>query len=136
MISSHLSSDKPTPPQGPVDIMESGVTSVEFKWKPPKDNGGCPITNYTIERQQLGRNKWSNLGEIPGSPSYKDSDVDPGRRYSYRIRAKNAEGISDYLQTEDIAAGVLRKSLIRAITGGGGGQFTYSKICKAKKNMF
>ncbi|KAM4588642.1 immunoglobulin-like and fibronectin type III domain-containing protein 1 [Odontesthes bonariensis] len=100
--------DKPTPPQGPVDIMESGVTSVEFKWKPPKDNGGCPITNYTIERQQLGRNKWSNLGEIPGSPSYKDSDVDPGRRYCYQIRAKNAEGISDYLQTEDIAAGVLR----------------------------
>ncbi|XP_069004871.1 immunoglobulin-like and fibronectin type III domain-containing protein 1 [Embiotoca jacksoni] len=101
--------DKPTPPQGPADIMESAVTSVEFKWKPPKDNGGCPITNYIIERQQVGRNKWTNLGEINGSnPSYKDSDVDPGRRYSYRMRAKNAEGISDYLQTEDIPAGVLR----------------------------
>ncbi|KAM9760029.1 immunoglobulin-like and fibronectin type III domain-containing protein 1 [Menidia menidia] len=100
--------DKPTPPQYPVDILESGVTSVEFKWKAPKDNGGCPITNYIIERQQLGRNKWSKLGEIPGNPTYRDSDVDPGRRYSYRIRAKNAEGISDYLQTEDIAAGVLR----------------------------
>uniref|UniRef100_A0A3Q1CXR4 Immunoglobulin like and fibronectin type III domain containing 1, tandem duplicate 2 n=1 Tax=Amphiprion ocellaris TaxID=80972 RepID=A0A3Q1CXR4_AMPOC len=108
-ISKLIVLDKPTPPQGPVDIMESAVTSVEFKWKPPKDSGGCPITNYIIERQQVGRNKWSNLGEIPGSnPSYKDSDVDPGRRYCYRIRAKNAEGISDYLQTEDIAAGVLR----------------------------
>ncbi|XP_024125585.1 immunoglobulin-like and fibronectin type III domain-containing protein 1 [Oryzias melastigma] len=100
--------DKPTAPQGPVDVMESAVTSVEFKWKPPKDNGGCPITNYIIERQQIGRNKWSNLGEIPANPSFKDSDVDPGRRYCYRIRAKNAEGVSDYLQTEDIAAGVLR----------------------------
>lgn len=90
--------------------MESAVTSIEFKWKPPKDNGGCPVTNYIIERQQLGRNKWTNLGEIPAiNPSYKDSDVDPGRRYSYRIRAKNTEGISEYLQTEDIAAGVLRK---------------------------
>uniref|UniRef100_A0A3Q1FUT6 Immunoglobulin-like and fibronectin type III domain-containing protein 1 n=1 Tax=Acanthochromis polyacanthus TaxID=80966 RepID=A0A3Q1FUT6_9TELE len=105
-ISKLIVLDKPTPPQGPVDIMESAVTSVEFKWKPPKDSGGCPITNYIIERQQVGRNKWSNLGEIPGSnPSYKDSDVDPGRRYCYRIRAKNAEGVSDYLQTEDIAAG-------------------------------
>uniref|UniRef100_A0A3B3Z7S7 Uncharacterized protein n=1 Tax=Periophthalmus magnuspinnatus TaxID=409849 RepID=A0A3B3Z7S7_9GOBI len=95
--------DKPTPPQGPVDIMESAVTSVEFKWKPPKDNGGCPIISYMIERQQVGRNKWTNLGEFSGdNPSYKDSDVDPGRRYCYRIRAKNAEGISDYLQTEDI----------------------------------
>lgn len=106
-------SDKPTPPQGPVEIMESAVTSVEFKWKPPKHNGGCPIVSYMIERQQIGRNKWTNLGEFPGdSPSYKDSDVDPGRRYCYRIKAKNAEGISDYLQTEDIPAGVLRKLLI------------------------
>uniref|UniRef100_A0A3B3U0A8 Immunoglobulin-like and fibronectin type III domain-containing protein 1 n=1 Tax=Poecilia latipinna TaxID=48699 RepID=A0A3B3U0A8_9TELE len=100
--------DKPTPPQGPVEITESAVTSVEFKWKPPKDSGGCPVTNYIIERQQVGRNKWTNLGEIPCTPTYKDTDVDPGRRYCYRIRAKNAEGISDYLQTGDIPAGVLR----------------------------
>ncbi|XP_076003216.1 immunoglobulin-like and fibronectin type III domain-containing protein 1 [Genypterus blacodes] len=101
--------DKPTAPQGPVDIMESAVTSVEFKWKPPKDSGGCPILGYILERQQAGRNKWTNLGEIPGSnPTYKDSDVDPGRRYCYRIKAKTADGISDYLQTEDIPAGMLR----------------------------
>ncbi|XP_035858475.1 immunoglobulin-like and fibronectin type III domain-containing protein 1 [Sander lucioperca] len=108
-ISKLIVLDKPTPPQGPVDIIESAVTSVEFKWKPPKDDGGCPVTNYIIDRQQVGRNKWSNLGEIPGNnPSYKDSDVNPGRRYCYRIRAKNSEGISDYLQSEDIPAGVLR----------------------------
>uniref|UniRef100_A0A3Q3KYR1 Immunoglobulin-like and fibronectin type III domain-containing protein 1 n=1 Tax=Mastacembelus armatus TaxID=205130 RepID=A0A3Q3KYR1_9TELE len=108
-ISKLIVLDKPTPPQGPVEIMESAVTSVEFKWKPPKDSGGCPVTNYIIERQQVGRNKWSYLGEIPSSnPSYKDSNVDPGRRYCYRIRAKNSEGISDYLQTEHIPAGVLR----------------------------
>uniref|UniRef100_A0A8D0AFD5 Immunoglobulin like and fibronectin type III domain containing 1, tandem duplicate 2 n=1 Tax=Sander lucioperca TaxID=283035 RepID=A0A8D0AFD5_SANLU len=105
-ISKLIVLDKPTPPQGPVDIIESAVTSVEFKWKPPKDDGGCPVTNYIIDRQQVGRNKWSNLGEIPGNnPSYKDSDVNPGRRYCYRIRAKNSEGISDYLQSEDIPAG-------------------------------
>nr|XP_061814213.1 immunoglobulin-like and fibronectin type III domain-containing protein 1 [Nerophis lumbriciformis] len=108
-ISKLIVLDKPTPPQGPVDIMESAVTSIEFKWKPPKDNGGCPVTNYIIERQQVGRNKWSSLGEISGSSTfYKDCDVDPGRKYCYRIRARNLEGVSDYLQTEDIPAGVLR----------------------------
>ncbi|XP_061641108.1 LOW QUALITY PROTEIN: immunoglobulin-like and fibronectin type III domain-containing protein 1 [Phyllopteryx taeniolatus] len=108
-ISQLIVLDKPTPPQGPVDIMESSVTSVEFKWKPPKDDGGCPVTNYIIERQQVGRNKWFNLGEISGSSTvYKDSDVDPGRRYCYRIRARNSEGVSDYSQTEDIPAGELR----------------------------
>ena len=98
-----------------MDIVESAVTSVEFKWKPPKDSGGCPITSYIIERQQVGRSKWTNLGEICGSDaSYRDSGVDPGRRYCYRIRAKTAEGLSDYLQTEVIAAGVLRKNNFRA----------------------
>ncbi|XP_029006622.1 immunoglobulin-like and fibronectin type III domain-containing protein 1 [Betta splendens] len=108
-ISKLIVLDKPTPPQRPVEIMESAVTSVEFKWKPPKDSGGCPVTRYIIERQQVGRNKWSQLGEIPGSSTtYRDTDVDPGRRYCYRIRARNAEGVSDYLQTEDIPAGILR----------------------------
>ncbi|CAK6972950.1 immunoglobulin-like and fibronectin type III domain-containing protein 1%2C partial [Scomber scombrus] len=108
-ISKLIVIDKPTPPQGPVDITESALTSVEFKWKPPKDDGGCPVTNYNIQRQQVGRNKWANLSDVPGSdPNYRDSDVDPGRRYSYRIRAKNTEGISDYLQTTDIPAGILR----------------------------
>ncbi|XP_062329492.1 immunoglobulin-like and fibronectin type III domain-containing protein 1 [Osmerus eperlanus] len=100
--------DKPTPPQGPVDILESAITSVEFKWKPPKDNGGCPVTNYLLERQQVGRNKWTTLGAIPGDlPRYRDSELGPGRRYCYHIRAQNAEGISDFLETEDIQAGVL-----------------------------
>lgn len=96
-----------------MDVTESAATSVEFKWKPPKDAGGCPVSAYVIERRQVGRNKWSSVGEIPGNnPSFRDSDVDPGRRYCYRIRAKNAEGVSDYLQTEDISAGVLRTSLM------------------------
>ena len=93
-----------------MEIIESTSSSVEFKWKPPKDAGGCPVTNYLLERQQVGRNKLTDLGQIPGNnPSYKDTDVDPGRRYCYRIRAKNAEGVSDYLESEDIPAGVLRK---------------------------
>ena len=103
--------DKPTPPQGPVDVLECSPGSVAYKWKPPKDDGGSPITSYILERQQVGRNKWTVLGEVPGgTPSYRDSDVDPGRRYCYRIRAKSSEGISEFLETEDIAAGVLRES--------------------------
>ncbi|KAM8914641.1 immunoglobulin-like and fibronectin type III domain-containing protein 1 [Spinachia spinachia] len=108
-ISKLIVLDRPTPPQGPVDITESAVTSVGFRWKPPKHCGGCPVTNYTIERQQVGRHRWTDLGEIPSSVlTYKDSGVNPGGRYCYRIRAKNAEGVSDHLQTGDIAAGVLR----------------------------
>ncbi|XP_030634073.1 immunoglobulin-like and fibronectin type III domain-containing protein 1 [Chanos chanos] len=99
--------DKPSPPQGPVEIIESSLSAIEFKWRPPKDDGGCPVTNYLLERQQLGRNTWTKIGEIPENPTYRDTDIDRGRKYSYRIRAKNAEGISEMMTTNDIAAGIL-----------------------------
>lgn len=99
--------DKPTPPQPPIEIVEGSLSAIEFKWRTPKDDGGCPITNYLVERQQLGRNTWTKIGEIPGQASYRDTDVDGGRKYTYRVRAKNSEGTSDTMETDDIAAGSL-----------------------------
>ncbi|KAF7711539.1 hypothetical protein HF521_000550 [Silurus meridionalis] len=98
---------KPTPPQGPIDVIESSLSAIEFKWRPPKDDGGCPVTNYILERQQVGRNSWIKIGEIPGQPVYRDTNIDRGKKYCYRIRAKNSEGISDVIETDDIAAGTL-----------------------------
>ncbi|KAJ8395360.1 hypothetical protein AAFF_G00033450 [Aldrovandia affinis] len=98
--------DRPTPPLGPVEVIEGSANCIEFKWRPPKDDGGSPVTNYNLERQQVGRNSWKKIGDIPGDPqSYRDTDVDHGRRYCYRIRAVTAEGISEMLESEDIKAG-------------------------------
>nr|XP_055068168.1 immunoglobulin-like and fibronectin type III domain-containing protein 1 isoform X2 [Misgurnus anguillicaudatus] len=99
--------DKPTPPQGPVETVESSLSAVEFKWKPPKDDGGCKVINYNLERQQVGRNTWTKIGDIPEQPTYRDTDVERGRKYCYKIRAKNSEGLSDNLTSEVIAAGSL-----------------------------
>lgn len=99
--------DRPTPPQGPVEIVENSLSAIEFKWRPPKDDGGCPVINYNLERQQLGRNTWTKIGDIPGQPTYRDTNIDRGRKYCYRIRAKNLEGFSEILTTNDIAAGTL-----------------------------
>lgn len=63
------------------------------------------MINYNLERQQLGRNTWKKIGMIPGEPHYKDTDVDHGRKYCYRIRAITTEGISDVMETDDIQAG-------------------------------
>ncbi|XP_051567599.1 immunoglobulin-like and fibronectin type III domain-containing protein 1 [Myxocyprinus asiaticus] len=97
--------DKPTNPMGPTEVIEASASCVEFKWRPPKDDGGSPIINYNIERNQIGRNTWIKIGKIPGEPHYKDTDVDHGRRYCYRIRAITAEGTSDSYETDDIQAG-------------------------------
>ncbi|KAL7407800.1 hypothetical protein ABVT39_013778 [Epinephelus coioides] len=104
-ISQLLVLDKPTPPLGPVDIIESSANCIDFKWRPPKDNGGAPITDYILERQQIGRNSWKKLGKIGPEPKYKDTDVDHGRKYCYHIRAETEQGISEMMETDDIQAG-------------------------------
>ncbi|KAM9759805.1 immunoglobulin-like and fibronectin type III domain-containing protein 1 [Menidia menidia] len=97
--------DKPTPPLGPADIIESSASCIDFKWRPPKDNGGSPITNYILERQQIGRNSKKKLGKIGSEPKYRDTDVDHGRKYCYHIRVETDQGVSDVMETEDIQAG-------------------------------
>ncbi|XP_042263200.1 immunoglobulin-like and fibronectin type III domain-containing protein 1 isoform X2 [Thunnus maccoyii] len=104
-ISQLIVLDKPTPPLGPVDIIESSSSCIEFKWRPPKDNGGSPITDYILERQQIGRNSWKKLGKIGPEAKYRDTDVDHGRKYCYHIRAETDQGISEMMETDDIQAG-------------------------------
>ncbi|XP_064858088.1 immunoglobulin-like and fibronectin type III domain-containing protein 1 [Oncorhynchus nerka] len=97
--------DRPSPALGPVEIIEASSAVLDFKWRPPKDNGGSPVINYILERQQLGRNSWMKLGQIPGEPKYRDTDVDHGRKYCYHIRAVTEQGISEMMETDDIQAG-------------------------------
>lgn len=101
--------DKPTPPLGPLDIVEASSSIIEFKWRGPKDNGGCKIQNYILERQQVGRNTWKKLGPIGPEAIYKDTDVDHGRRYCYRIRVETEMGTSELMETEDVQAGTKGK---------------------------
>lgn len=65
------------------------------------------MINYIMERQQVGRNTWKKIGEIPGVPTYRDTDVDHGRKYCYRIRAVTAEGTSNVMETDKMQAGKL-----------------------------
>lgn len=99
--------DKPNPPQGPVEVVENSASCIHVKWRPPKDDGGSQLQGYSLERQQVGRNTWAKLGQIPSATAaYKDTKVEHGRKYCYRIRAVNQEGLSELLKTEDIMAGI------------------------------
>lgn len=92
-----------------MEIIESSSTCIDFKWRVPKDNGGCPITNYILERQQIGRNSWKKLGKIGPEPKYRDTDVDHGRKYCYHIRAESDYDVSEMMETDDIQAGTKGK---------------------------
>lgn len=50
------------------------------------------------------------MGEVPGVSSYRDTDVDHGRKYCYRIWAVTAEGTSEMMETDEMQAGTLGES--------------------------
>ncbi|NXM91747.1 IGFN1 protein, partial [Oenanthe oenanthe] len=97
--------DKPQPPAGPIKIVERSADNITIQWKPPKDDGGKPVQRYIVERQQVGRNDWETLGETPRScTSFTTSKVEEDMSYYFRVRAVNAEGVSDALESEEVKA--------------------------------
>ncbi|XP_032369259.1 immunoglobulin-like and fibronectin type III domain-containing protein 1 isoform X3 [Etheostoma spectabile] len=101
--------DRPGPPEGPVETVETISSLIEIKWNPPKDDGGSAVTNYIIERQQAGQSLWTKLGDVSADKtSFRDRNVTHGKKYNYRIYAENPEGLSDTLETADsIMAGIM-----------------------------
>ncbi|KAJ8016727.1 hypothetical protein DPEC_G00010360 [Dallia pectoralis] len=99
--------EKPSVPQGPVEVLESTAFCISIKWRAPKDDGGCPVIRYNLERQQVGRNTWKIIGETAGVPDFEDKSVERGKKYRYRIRAVTEEGISEMMETDNLTAGTL-----------------------------
>ncbi|XP_034735487.1 immunoglobulin superfamily member 22-like isoform X2 [Etheostoma cragini] len=98
--------DHPKPPQGKVEFLELSGNIVKMKWKAPRDNGGKQVTSFVIERRAAGKKSWTRAGEVDSSTIiFSDDKVEEGRVYQYRIRAVNAEGMSDPLETEEVRAG-------------------------------
>jgi len=69
-------------------------------WKPPLDNGGCPVERYVVEKQDTARGGWTPAGEVNGDTnSLRVTKLTPGKEYLFRVRAVNKEGESDPLET-------------------------------------
>ncbi|KFW01609.1 Immunoglobulin-like and fibronectin type III domain-containing protein 1 [Fulmarus glacialis] len=97
--------DKPQPPAGPIKIVESSANDITIQWKPPKDDGGKPLQNYIVEIQQVGKNDWVTLGETPRScTTFTTNKVEQDMSYYFRVRAVNAEGTSDALESDEVKA--------------------------------
>ncbi|XP_019401865.1 PREDICTED: immunoglobulin-like and fibronectin type III domain-containing protein 1 isoform X3 [Crocodylus porosus] len=97
--------DRPQPPMGPIEVVDSSITGITIKWKPPKDDGGKPVLSYAIERQQVGRQTWLTVGEADGSSTtFTANKVEHDKSYCFRVRAINAEGTSEPLESGEVMA--------------------------------
>ncbi|MFO8052124.1 MAG: fibronectin type III domain-containing protein [Thermoplasmatota archaeon] len=80
------------PPGRPRDLaVEQGDAVIDLSWSEPSNNGGLPITNYTIYRGPLS----TNMGEyitVGNQLNYADTDVLVGKNYYYLVKAVNGAG--------------------------------------------
>lgn len=94
--------DKPGKPEGPIEVTGVHKEGCKLKWKKPKDDGGCPITAYVLEKQDVNTGAWVPCGTQydPDKPEFDVKGLEPGKKYNFRVKAVNEEGDSPPLETE------------------------------------
>ena len=53
--------DKPTAPQGPLEVLDVFKDRCRLQWRPPKDDGGEPVDHYLVEKQDTSTGKWEEV---------------------------------------------------------------------------
>ena len=77
------------------------------EWGPPEDDGGLPITGYSVEYRRSGGGwqTWLHGGLHTNTWIFEHSDGSPltnGRRYDVRVAAVNAKGTGRYAQASAV----------------------------------
>ena len=54
--------DKPSAPEGPLQVSDVHNEGCKLKWKRPKDDGGTPISYYQVEKQDPQTGIWVPCG--------------------------------------------------------------------------
>ncbi len=92
--------DKPGKPEGPLSVSNVYDQGCTLEWKPPEDDGGCPIECYEIEKMDVDTGRWVRCGKTNGKETSLDvKGLIPGKKYKFRVKAVNPEGTSDPLET-------------------------------------
>lgn len=81
--------------------------TAKLKIKKPKDDGGVPITGYTIEKLDPETGKWVRAAFVPANKTGHGDDFEAtipnlknGQPYKFRVKAENDEGESDFTYTD------------------------------------
>lgn len=90
------------PPEPPTRLKVGLVTknSVALTWKPPKNDGGAPVTHYIIERlvwdpSGEGKETWKQCNKRDVEETkFVVEDLKEGGEYEFRVRAVNEAGHS------------------------------------------
>jgi hypothetical protein len=93
--------DKPSPPRNlhPTELYKDFIT---VAWEVPEDDGGRPITGYTVERRNAEKQTWIKVGQVDANTlTIKATKLTEGHQYFFRVVASNEVGISEPCTTDE-----------------------------------
>jgi len=83
---------KPNPPKS-LKVVAGSPTKLILSWKEPIPNNGPDVTGYEIEFK-TSSGEFTLLTSTGIVTTYTHTDLTPGTLYTYRVYAKNSEGLS------------------------------------------
>jgi titin len=107
----------------PTALVSSNLSSSGFtlNWSAPASNGGAAITDYVVEINGGGFS-WSPINhDITGNTSITVTGLNPGIKYSLRVKAVNSVGMSKtsmslYVTTLPTAPGTVSGLTVKSVT--------------------
>lgn len=73
--------------------LEQVPRGLRVGWTAPADDGGTPITGYTLEYRAADGGDWSSIGLPAGTRTHDVTGLSVGARYDIRVSAVTANGI-------------------------------------------
>lgn len=93
--------DKPSKPEGPLEVSDVHKEGCKLKWNKPKDDGGLPLTAYVVEKMDISTGRWVPAGRVdPSKTEHEVTGLEPNHKYQFRVKAANEEGESAPLETD------------------------------------
>lgn len=95
-----LGDGTPQPPQPPTNLNATAISStrVDLTWTDASSNE----TAFHVERRE-GTGSFGEIAIVGANvSSYSDTTAQPNTTYSYRVRARNAQGFSNYSNTATV----------------------------------
>ncbi|XP_034716206.1 myosin binding protein Cb isoform X6 [Etheostoma cragini] len=102
--------DKPGPPLN-VKVTEVWGFNAALEWAPPKDDGNCDITGYTIQKADFKTKEWFTVYEHNRRTNCTASDLIMGNEYMFRVFSENICGLSEEARVSKNTAVIAKKGL-------------------------
>ena len=90
-----------------------------LRWKASESDGGSKITEYVVERREVGKKSWKKVGSSSPKNTYLEiRGLKKNCSFNFRISAKNNIGLSQPLVLDETVKGKAEvKTAARGLPG-------------------